>query len=217
MRPVGDADLATWVDKATAMLDRSMASLKRGSESIRDGDTAREVMERARDIRNRLDASIDAIGTDRGSRTRIHGDYHLGQVIRSESGGRNADYLVIDFEGEPARPLSERRLHQSPLRDVAGMLRSFAYASAVGAREAGKGHAQERAADWERVVREAFLEGYFRKTDGPARMLPSSRANAEQLIALFETEKVFYELQYELDHRPDWVWIPLRGIAQLDT
>jgi maltose alpha-D-glucosyltransferase/alpha-amylase len=113
--------------------------------------------------------------------------------------------------------LSVRRARHSPLRDVAGMLRSFAYAAAVSASEAGNGSdARERARRWEREARDAFLRGYFRDT-GSARggTLPAHRENADRLIALFETEKLFYELQYELDHRPDWVWIPLSGIEKL--
>jgi len=95
------------------------------------------------------------------------------------------------------------------------MLRSFAYAAAVGARAESREPSAESVADWERGVREVFLDGYFSETRGRAGLLPSSRGNAERLITLFELEKSFYELQYELDHRPDWVWVPLRGITQL--
>ncbi|HEY0778384.1 MAG TPA: hypothetical protein VGD56_10515, partial [Gemmatirosa sp.] len=120
--------------------------------------------------------------------------------------------FVVDFEGEPARPLAERRRKHSPLRDVAGMLRSFAYAAAFAARDAG-GSAPDGAADaWERAARGAFLDAYF--APGAARYLPRTRAGADALVALFETEKLFYELRYELNNRPDWVDIPLRGLAR---
>jgi len=105
--------------------------------------------------------------------------------------------------------LRERRARQSPLRDVAGMLRSFAYAAAAGGGQASS--------EWESAMRTAFLRGYFADTHSNAALLPRSRSNADRLMALFEAEKVFYELRYELDHRPDWMWIPLRGIATLDA
>jgi maltose alpha-D-glucosyltransferase/alpha-amylase len=147
-------------------------------------------------------------------------------VLRSTAG----QFLVIDFEGEPTRPLAERRERRSPLRDLAGMLRSFSYAAAVSGGKPDAGSyaaatktrtpsrlalAEIRAARWERSSREAFLRGYFSEKAGNPHLLPRSQSNAGRLIALFETEKVFYELQYELDHRPDWAWIPLRGIAKL--
>jgi maltose alpha-D-glucosyltransferase/alpha-amylase len=162
----------------------------------------------------RVERIAAAISADAGFRARTHGDYHLGQVLRS----RSARFLAIDFEGEPARPLSERRARQSPLRDVAGMLRSFAYAAAVGAgaRKAEDDRAV-RADAWERGARDAFLAGYFAETKDARPLFPRSRDNCALLISLFETEKVFYELRYELDHRPDWVWIPMRGIANLGT
>ena len=135
-------------------------------------------------------------------KSRHHGDYHLGQLLRSEAG----EWFVVDFEGEPSRPLAERRALSSPMRDVAGMLRSFAYAAATGAAEAGglgvDARTEIRAAHWERDVRAAFLRGYGAADDDP-------------LIELFEMEKMFYELSYELNNRPEWVWIPLRGIARL--
>jgi maltose alpha-D-glucosyltransferase/alpha-amylase len=135
-------------------------------------------------------------------RIRHHGDYHLGQVLRTPAG----EFMIIDFEGEPSKPLAERRRKHSALRDVAGMLRSFAYA---GAALAGGGRGAE-GGDWERKVRAAFLEGYLRGP--PPAFLPRDATNVEHLITLFETEKVFYELAYELNNRPDWLWIPMRAL-----
>jgi maltose alpha-D-glucosyltransferase/alpha-amylase len=151
-----------------------------------------------------------------GARIRHHGDYHLGQVLRAQSG----EFMVIDFEGEPARPLAERRRRHSPLRDVAGMLRSFAYAAATLSTEVQQQHdasrLAQRASRWERGVRDAFLNGYLNSGDpGGARFLPDESKHIDALIALFETEKVFYELGYELNNRPAWVWIPLRGAVGL--
>lgn len=218
-RKVSDDDLRTWTRQTNDMIDRATTSLRRaisaGSVPARSVEQAKAVAEGGERVASRVLQGAQEIGADRGAKTRTHGDYHLGQVLRSARG----QFLVIDFEGEPARPLSERRAHQSPLRDVAGMLRSFAYAAAVSAADAGGGaDARERARTWEEQARDAFLRGYFRESaSGKHATLPSTRENADRLLALFETEKIFYELQYELDHRPDWVWIPLNGIAKLAT
>jgi maltose alpha-D-glucosyltransferase/alpha-amylase len=149
-------------------------------------------------------------------RIRHHGDYHLGQVLRTVEGR----WMIIDFEGEPSRPLEERRARHSPLRDVAGMLRSFAYAAASGAmRIGGLGRdpqVEARSARWEREAREQFLGGYLAEHGAAAdALLPSTPTGTTALLALFEAEKLFYELGYELDNRPAWAWIPLRGIAKL--
>ena len=124
-----------------------------------------------------------------------HGYYHLGLVLRTDH-----DWMIIDFEGEPARPLAERRALNSPARDVAGMLRSFAYAAATAASHDDAD--RERAAQWEAMTRAAFLRGY-------------GDASAPALVELFELEKLFYELAYELNNRPTWAWIPLLGIEKM--
>lgn len=158
----------------------------------------------------------DQVGEDLGFRTRTHGDYHLGQVLHA----RDGRFLVIDFEGEPMRSLNERREKTSPLRDVAGMLRSIAYAASTLAQTDGRKaapHVRElRAARWERDTRAAFLDGYFAAVDDE-NLLPDEVSNAKMLIALFEAEKAFYELVYELNSRPAWVGIPMRGISKLLT
>jgi maltose alpha-D-glucosyltransferase/alpha-amylase len=134
---------------------------------------------------------------------RIHGDFHLGQTLKTPGG-----FAIIDFEGEPAKPLDERRQKHCALKDVAGMLRSFEYAAAVAAREA------PAAPEAVPALRTAYLDGYLARArkDG-ARFLPSAPAVIEAWTAFFELEKVLYEVEYELDHRPDWVWVPLRGLA----
>lgn len=214
-RAVRDEDLNAWSAQTSAMLDRATASLRQAlaTRAIPGAHAALadEALRMAGGIRARVPAIVRALGDDRGRLTRTHGDYHLGQVLRSASG----QFFVIDFEGEPARPLSERRAHHSPLRDVAGMLRSFAYASAVGRGTATGADARTRADAWESRCRAAFLEGYFTGGDGARGLLPSDVRHADQLMSLFEIEKLFYELQYELDHRPDWVWVPLSGVAKV--
>jgi maltokinase len=141
-----------------------------------------------------------------GKTIRTHGDLHLGQTLWSEASG---DWVIIDFEGEPARSLAERRRKRSPLRDVAGMLRSFAYA--VSAVEILRGAAAPEG--WEERAREEFIAGYHETVD-PA-LLPAGDTAFERLLMVFELEKAVYELRYELDNRPDWVAIPVAGIKRL--
>src|SRR3712207_1282656 len=118
-------------------------------------------------------------------------------------------WVVLDFEGEPTRPLPERRLKRSPLRDVAGMLRSFSYVTA-GARIL---RGVSVADDWEDRARAVFLDGYFARVE--PSLLPPGEAPTRQLLAVFELEKAVYELRYELNNRPDWVAIPVAGITRL--
>jgi maltose alpha-D-glucosyltransferase/alpha-amylase len=148
-------------------------------------------------------------------RTRIHGDYHLGQVLFTGS-----DFVIIDFEGEPARPLSERRLKRSPLQDVAGMLRSFHYAAfspLIGA-DAMKPEEAARlnpwAEFWNARISADFLAAYF-DTCRDAAFLPKNRSELQSLLELHLLEKAVYELGYELNNRPGWVGIPVEGIGKL--
>ena len=145
-------------------------------------------------------------------KTRYHGDYHLGQVLLSDN-----DFVIIDFEGEPARPLSERRSKHSPLRDVAGMLRSFSYAGANALDNCTVERPEDRdrlkpyLQDWESATADAFLSGY-REAVANCPSWPSDSAQAGKLIELFVVEKALYELRYELDDRVDWLSIPLAGL-----
>ncbi len=151
-------------------------------------------------------------------RIRTHGDYHLGQVLYT-----GKDFVIIDFEGEPARPLSERRIKRSALRDVAGMLRSFHYAAFValfqeveaGLVPEGRRPALDAAADtWVRWASAAFLRRYLETTAG-APFVPATAAELRALLDSYVLEKAIYELAYELNNRPAWVAIPLHGIRQL--
>jgi maltose alpha-D-glucosyltransferase/alpha-amylase len=147
------------------------------------------------------------------ARIRIHGDYHLGQVLYTGS-----DFVIIDFEGEPARPLGERRIKRSPLRDVAGMLRSFHYAAATTLRDPAL-PGDERVREswmsvWRSWVSAAFVGAYLRKVDGHG-LLPTDRPTQDLLLDFLLIEKCLYELRYELDNRPDWVWIPMQGLREL--
>lgn len=146
-------------------------------------------------------------------RARIHGDYHLGQVLYTGD-----DFMIIDFEGEPARPLRERQMKRSPLQDVAGMLRSFHYAAyAAYFAEAGAGASaaalEPLARYWHRWVSVAFLRTYLAVAEGAA-FLPASPDDLRLLLDAYLLEKAVYELGYELNNRPGWVRIPLQGILQ---
>jgi maltokinase len=161
---------------------------------------------RGQDVRAQMSMRAETGAGGRAIRT--HGDYHLGQTLHV-SGPTHPGWLIIDFEGEPARPLFERRQKRSPLRDVAGMLRSFAYAAS--ATEILR--ATPAPPDFEERARTIFLEHYFSAID-PA-LLPSGDAAVWNLLAIYELEKAIYELQYELDNRPDWLPIPVAGIARI--
>ncbi|HEX8083739.1 MAG TPA: phosphotransferase [Solirubrobacteraceae bacterium] len=157
---------------------------------------------RGQEVREQL-RGLGHVGAG-GRVIRCHGDYHLGQTIRSGRG-----WIVLDFEGEPARTLPQRRQKRSPLRDVAGMLRSFAYAASASELQ----HGVPAPPDWEDRARGAFLDAYFDAVD--SRLLPHGQQNTERLLQIFELEKAVYELRYELNNRPDWVRIPVAGIARL--
>jgi trehalose synthase-fused probable maltokinase len=153
----------------------------------------------------------------RAVRTRIHGDYHLGQVLYT-----GADFVIIDFEGEPARPLSQRRLKRSPLQDVAGMLRSFHYAAhapllastgSVKVDDKNREKLNGWAEVWAKWVSDRYLEEYL-KTAGGVEFLPPSHEEIMALLQLHVLEKAVYELGYELNNRPEWVAIPLEGISK---
>ncbi len=149
--------------------------------------------------------------TDAGLEIRIHGDLHLAQVIKADAG-----WMILDFEGEPARRRDDRFTTSSPLRDVAGMLRSLHYVAAMGLADWGTeepdlGALVDR---WEERNRAALLSSYL-ATEGIDRLLPTDERSRDVLLAAFELDKAVYEVAYELGHRPDFVAIPLAGIARL--
>jgi maltokinase len=167
-----------------------------------DNPDLEPIVHRGEEVRDRL-SLLSHIGGG-GKLIRHHGDLHLGQTLLAPD-----RWIVLDFEGEPARPLLERRRKRSPLRDVAGMLRSFAYAASAAEIQRGA----QAPEGWEERTREAFLTGYFEAVD--PGLLPPGEANARTLLTIFELEKAVYELRYELNNRPDWVRIPVAGIARL--
>ncbi|MBW3535167.1 MAG: putative maltokinase, partial [Gemmatimonadetes bacterium] len=200
------------------LLGQTFRSLERGGEDLDDDVRARaeEIVDRKGDLLGRFRSVLER--KLEGDRIRIHGDYHLGQVLWT-----GKDFVIIDFEGEPARPLSERRLKRSPLRDVAGMLRSYHYAAIAalfGEREQGLAAAAELedleawARFWHRWVSVAFLSGYLEGVDEDG-FLPEGTAARQLLLDVYLLEKALYELGYELSNRPRWARIPIEGILEL--
>jgi len=153
-------------------------------------------------------------GVDDPHLIRVHGDYHLGQVMRTDLG-----WFILDFEGEPARPLEDRRRPASPFKDVAGMLRSFDYAAQVARRDRGEDEREGLgavASAWEQRNRNAFLAGY-ENTKGIDELLPADPDQRARRLRRYELDKARYELEYERAHRPDWEEIPRAAIARLEA
>jgi maltokinase len=189
----GPATAAAWADEAEA-------SLQGADLDDVDVDAVRRAFAALRDL------------DDAGTSVRTHGDYHLGQVLRTDAG-----WFVLDFEGEPLRPLEVRRRPTSPLRDVAGMLRSLHYAAAVALRQwndDGDDEVSSLADAWERHNAFAFLEGYV-AAEGIDELLPKDEDARTVVRHAFELEKAVYEVRYERAHRPEWVGIPLSAVRQL--
>jgi maltose alpha-D-glucosyltransferase/alpha-amylase len=216
--PFGCEDLAAlvaeWCDHAMSALDRLKENLSQlPDDSVEPAGWA---LGRRRQLLDRFSA-IERSDLRLGARIRIHGDYHLGQVLRVKN-----DYAVLDFEGEPARSLAERRARHSPLKDVAGMLRSFSYAAGAGLRAymARRPHDPARleswARLWERSAAAAFLRAYTASAAG-ATFLPADAVAFQAMLEAYLLDKALYELMYELDNRPAWIGIPLRGILTLQA
>lgn len=213
--PVTQSDIDAWSGQARASAARALDTLAREIANVPTDlrDFAGELLARRREIDDRL--TLPHLADGELHKTRYHGDYHLGQVLVLAD-----DFTIIDFEGEPARPLAERRAKSSPLRDVAGMLRSINYAAVAGMRGSTTGRVEDTtsleplANDWEHRTAEAFLSGY-RETIVGTSSYPRDAAIADRLLEHFILEKAFYEMSYELANRPTWVRIPLEGIRTL--
>jgi maltose alpha-D-glucosyltransferase/alpha-amylase len=205
------SDMIAQADIAFELLRRKQGGLSDGA-----GEEARELLEREA----RVTAMFEPLKSSRIETVRIrhHGDYHLGQVLYT-----GKDFMIIDYEGEPARPLPERRRKQLALRDVAGMLRSFQYAAfaALFGQVPGVPSDPEKAdaveswavfwTDWAGAL---YLRGYFDEAD-QLPSVPSDEKERRILLDAFILQKALYELAYELNNRPSWVGIPLRGILSL--
>lgn len=212
--PVTADDLAAWRDQTTAQADKTLAVAKANVENL-TGDV-KERVENLINGRERIVARINELlpVVADGNKTRFHGDYHLGQVVIDDTG----DFYILDFEGEPLRPITERQVKQSVLKDVAGMVRSFDYA-AFGAvlmyvLPENREKALKLAAEWQRQATRAFLDGYFDHMSG-CDSLPADKEVTLKLLDLFVLEKALYEVIYEVANRPDWLAIPMNGLSRL--
>jgi trehalose synthase-fused probable maltokinase len=204
-------------DSLPALINRS--DLQRWADGIRASARALDAagVEHIARWASRLEQRMTRVlrVTRAGFKTRVHGDLHLGQVLWSERG-----WMIIDFEGEPARSLEERRERQSPLRDVAGMLRSFSYAAAVSLSERTSfgsdewNRLQPWADVWEDLARGRFLTAYLRRSH-EGKFLPPNRSDLKAMLDVFEIDKALYEIAYERGNRPEWVQIPLHGLARI--
>jgi maltose alpha-D-glucosyltransferase/alpha-amylase len=212
------ADMVASADRIAAQLSLTLAALKRGMSQLPEttADQAALLLSRRLELFARAHAIASATPSAAGQRIRIHGDYHLGQLLRSRGG-----YVIVDFEGEPARSVSERCAKQSPLKDVAGMLRSFSYAAYA----ALNTFAQRRPDDaknlepwvtlWQNSVSTEFLRAYQLTMNASNSSLIPQPQHAQLCLDAYLLEKSLYELLYELDNRPQWVRIPLAGILSL--
>jgi maltose alpha-D-glucosyltransferase/alpha-amylase len=211
--PVDSREVANWSrqarDEAVTALDllaKRRTSLPDAAQ--RDVDA---VIARRAELLRRIES---AGGRERmGRKSRIHGDLHLAQVLLKEN-----DFVIIDFEGEPQKTIDERRAKHSPLKDVAGMLRSFNYAMHVAVDQASVNRPETRDAleahgrAWEAEVRKAFIDAYRQSMDFDASY--GSAESAQAMLDMFTLEKACYELRYELGNRPDWVHVALRGVLE---
>ncbi len=186
--PISGSEIAEWARQVHAQLDAARAAAP------------------GRPLPDLPDVRPALAGLLSRAKLRHHGDFHLGQTLAT---GDGADFMIIDFEGEPLRPLAERRRKHTPLRDVAGMLRSLGYAAAT----AGRGGDGRAMAEWEPAARTAFVEGY-RAAAGDAQFLPRGAEAFAAAVAVFEVEKAAYEVVYEANNRPDWIDIPLGGLVR---
>jgi trehalose synthase-fused probable maltokinase len=193
--PISLGDLTTWSARIRAQVVAACEAA---------GDRAIEVAPAA---------IAEGLAGLRGrARIRHHGDFHLGQTLRRSADG---EFIVIDFEGEPLRPLAERRAKHAAVRDVAGMLRSIGYAAAVALSQDPRERAERTAwiDAWEMEARQAFVAGY-RSTTGGAAFLPTDDDALLRAVSVFEVEKAAYEIVYEANNRPEWIGIPRKGLAR---
>jgi maltose alpha-D-glucosyltransferase/alpha-amylase len=215
VEPIERIHLKQWSDEAAEEVDRLLGRLKDSRLSLPEevGENVAALVAARAELKKRIQRVAKMAPS--GGRSRIHGDYHLGQVLIAQD-----DVAIIDFEGEPSRSLAERRAKSSPLRDVAGMLRSFDYAASMALDRDRQSfgvvgeRAQARAEQWRAETVSAFLAAYREHVQGAATM-PDDPELADALLELFLLQKGIYEIDYELGNRPAWLRIPLRGVLDL--
>jgi trehalose synthase-fused probable maltokinase len=219
--PIAAEDVAAWTEELLGQLRRATESLAAGLHGL--APSLREIAQRVVGDGAPLADGLRALSALAGSgvvKARVHGDYHLGQLLRTADG-----FTILDFEGEPARSLAERRAKQCVLKDVAGMLRSFAYAAQVGlGRRLEASPSDARLAErlrpwaqaWEDGARTAFLDAYLGEVARPGGpvIVPAERETFAAVLRAYELDKALYELEYELANRPAWVSVPLVALER---
>jgi maltose alpha-D-glucosyltransferase/alpha-amylase len=215
--PIGAADVAQWRRELENASSEVLTKLERERSKL--PPSTQELADRLIGFRDILFRQIRLLIPDRveALKTRFHGDFHLGQVLAVKN-----DFFIIDFEGEPARPLSDRRRKSSPLCDVAGMIRSFDYASITAVRQLAEARpaAEQRMMQLADAWRHRAVDGFraaYRKTMRGCAAYPASKSLARSMLAFFTLEKAVHEVSYELANRPGWVDIPLKGILDILT
>jgi maltose alpha-D-glucosyltransferase/alpha-amylase len=208
--PIADPDVTGWRTRMAGDLERTLRIL--GDRRDRLTVAARQRAEALLAEPLGLAACLDGLAvlpTEGCHKIRIHGDYHLGQTLRTDG-----DFVILDFEGEPARVLTERRAKHCALRDVAGMVRSLDYAVASAL---GEGDVVQAAGEtWRRLAVDMFLDAYLEATRAATvRLVPVSRPALGAALAAFALDKALYEVRYEIDNRPAWIEVPLRGLERL--
>jgi maltose alpha-D-glucosyltransferase/alpha-amylase len=208
--PITAADATRWAGRIAEDLARTTALVRARRATLPPAVAPRA--EALLECEETLTARLDDLGLLVGAgcvKIRVHGDYHLGQVLVVDDG-----FVILDFEGEPGRPLAERRAKRCAAVDVAGMLRSFEYAGSA-ARASAPAAPDHWTRWWVDIATRAFLDAY----DGVAsrlacRLLPASRADAARVRSVLELDKALYEVRYEIDRRPAWVGVALDGVAR---
>jgi len=213
--PIGMPDVQRWITAIVEHVESVFRALERSLSSYEPKvqTTARELIRKKAVYLKKVE-ELRGLEASQTCKIRCHGDYHLGQVLKTADG-----FCILDFEGEPLRSLRERREKASALKDVAGMMRSYHYAAYAGLFAFAEHHDGERdlldpwARAWERQASQSFLTGYLAETRlAPAAFVPSSLELLTRVLSVFLLDKAVYELNYELNHRPSWLKIPLEGI-----
>jgi len=208
--PIRSSDTARWTSSALSDLDQLVGELNRRQESFtQDANSLAELLPAAVPVlRERLSGLAGLAGT---SQIRIHGDYHLGQLLRTAEGS----WVVVDFDGEPNRPLSERRGKFSALRDVASMMRSFSYLRGTLERSTESARSRSEWIAWEDALRAAFMEAYASALQtGDVILIPDGEEALQDALSALELEKAIYECRYEMATRPDWLALPLSRLVR---
>ncbi len=210
-QPITQTDTSAWRDETSDRIKALATQLPAIRDSV--GEPVQDMIDAYLAVHRDLHARVDGYSLlDGFKKTRVHGDFHLGQILRASNG----DIVAIDFEGEPAKSITERRVRYSPLKDLAGVLRSLSYARGFTEINAPGARRSSALAEWEQSERTALIAAYLEQLgDARNHILPSEPADIDRAIKVWELDKALYEAQYELANRPDWLAIPLRSMMKL--